>query len=46
MFVVVKYNKTIEIVNLDNIYEITSDYNNNFFVMYIDSGNLANLTFK
>ena len=46
MFVVVKYNKTIEMVNLDNITEIKCDYNNNFFVMYKDSGTWANWTFK
>ena len=37
MFVVVKYNKTIEMVNLDNITEIKCDYNNNILVMYKDN---------
>ena len=46
MFVVVKYNKTIEMVNLDNITEIKCDYNNNILVMYKDSGTWANWTFK
>lgn len=46
MFVVVKYNKTIEMVNLDNITEIKCDYNNNILVMYKDSGTWANWTLK
>lgn len=46
MFVVVKYNKTIEMVNLDNITEIKCDYNNNILVMYKDSGAWANWTVK
>ena len=45
MLVVVKYNKTIEMVNLDNITEIKCDYNN-ILVMYKDSGTWANWTFK
>ena len=45
MFVVVKYNKTIEMVNLDNITEIKCDYNNNILVMYKDSGVWANWQF-
>ena len=46
MFVVVKYNKTIEMVNLDNITEIKCDYNNNILVMYKDSRTWANWTLK
>ena len=46
MFVMVKYNKTIEMVNLDNITEIKCDYNNNILVMYKDSGAWANWTVK
>lgn len=46
MFVIVKYNKTIEMVNLDNITEIKCDYNNNILVMYKDSGAWANWTVK
>lgn len=46
MFVVVKYNKTIEMVNLDNITEIKCDYNNNILLMYKDFGAWANWTFK
>ena len=46
MFVVVKYNKTIEMVNLDNITEIKCDYNNNILLMYKDFGTWANWTFK
>ena len=46
MFVAVHYNKTIEMVNLDNITEIKCDYNNNVLVMYKDFGTWANWTFK
>ena len=46
MLVAVHYNKTIEIVNLDNITEIKCDYNNNVLVMYKDFGTWANWTFK
>lgn len=46
MFVAVHYNKTIEIVNLDNITEIKCDYNNNVLVMYKDFGTWSNWTFK
>lgn len=46
MFVVVKYNKTIEMINLDNITEIKCDYNTNILVMYKDSGTWANWTVK
>lgn len=46
MFIAVHYNKTIEMVNLDNITEIKCDYNNNVLVMYKDSGAWANWTFK
>ena len=38
MFVVFERNKTIEMVNLNNITEIKCDYNNNVLVMYKDSG--------
>lgn len=46
MFIAVHYNKTIEMVNLDNITEIKCDYNNNVLVMYKDFGTWANWTFK
>lgn len=46
MFVVVKYNKTIEMINLDNITEIKCDYTNNILVMYKDSGAWANWVVK
>ncbi len=45
MFVAVKYNKTIETINLDNITEIKCDYNTNILVMYKDSGVWANWQF-
>ena len=46
MFVVFECNKTIEMVNLNNITEIKCDYNNNVLVMYKDSGVWDNWTFK
>lgn len=46
MFIAVHYNKTIEMVNLDNITEIKCDYNTNILVMYKDFGTWANWTFK
>lgn len=45
MFIAVHYNKTIEIVNLDNITEIKCDYNVNILVMYKDFGTWSNWTF-
>lgn len=46
MFVVFERNKTIAMVNLDNITEIKCDYTNNILSMYKDVGVWDNWTVK